>query len=387
MEIGRIQLHVDFDGGVGGTQVIASDVQPSDERQRSSITEDEISSVGLVGSAGDTGRDIRLLAPGIRNCAKVSPAVLLEQGLDGSNVLRIRVDVSQHECSTWRSEEMIRGSRCHDFAGSCRLVGVPVATTVSIKIVNMQQVSSSAFPKRNELSSARLANSGKRISSGLELEECIVGESGRADSCKGLYPVGIRGEATRVRRWSLAKEVLNCCMVLIGQQCSWKHVRSAGLIAIPSLYFSKEVIFLLSITEIPLPTLGRAVGMSLLPPTVCGGPSEARGANDPSVRLARCGSAMLVCWLGIPLLLALVSMSSLLAICCFRRSLLYCAGAEALWAGPGWCSSPVLHSHCLMSRVLLSWASKLNFVYEPALPARWILPRCRRSLQSAACAP
>ena len=68
-----------------------------------------------------------------------------------------------------------------------------MATTVSIKIVNMQQVSGSAFPKGNELSSARLANFGKRLSSGLELEECIVGESGRADSCKGLYPVGIRG--------------------------------------------------------------------------------------------------------------------------------------------------------------------------------------------------
>ena len=119
---GRVQGKVDLHCAVGGAQVPCPDKQPSNQAERTGITEHVITpscSIGLLGYASRLGSR---LAPCGSSSAKVSPPLGSEKIAKSREVSGISADVTDNEGRSQTSQAMITDD-CLDDRVSSRCFG------------------------------------------------------------------------------------------------------------------------------------------------------------------------------------------------------------------------------------------------------------------------
>ena len=117
---GRIKGKVHLHCAVGGAQVTCPDKQPSNQAERTGITENVISPSSCIGLLGYASRLGSRLAPCGSSSAKISPPLSSEKISKSGEVGGFSVDVTDYECRPPTPQAVITDDSLEDGVGcSC----------------------------------------------------------------------------------------------------------------------------------------------------------------------------------------------------------------------------------------------------------------------------
>ena len=119
---GRIKGKVNFHCAVGGAQVPSPDKQPSNQAERTGVTEYVIAPSSCIGLLGYASRLGCRLPPCGSSSAKIGPPLGSEKIAKSREVSGISVDVTDNEGRSQTSEAMITDDSLNDRV-SCRCSG------------------------------------------------------------------------------------------------------------------------------------------------------------------------------------------------------------------------------------------------------------------------